>query len=355
MLSKSERLAEILRQRIARGDYLSSPLPSERVLAEQEGLSYMTARKSVQVLIADGLLARAPGGRLLVNQVGDLHVRHLQIACIVPSFPSLDVLNWRLAIDRVLAERQTTAKVLAFTHWEDPQIRHALERCDGAFLYPIASDIPARLLDLLGSRRAVMLDQDYTARGIPSICLTAESAIERILDHLVERGHRRIGCINLQPHDPCIRGRINGWRSGVERRGLRGMLIDQPVYIHTHPTAAARELATSCPLTDSAVFATTASAAVGINRGFHDRGLRVGADIALATLNGEGQAHMCVPSITCVAPVSPDRWLRQALLWMEEAVARPWTGPLLMEPAMPDIVIGESSSRAFTPPAKPTA
>jgi DNA-binding LacI/PurR family transcriptional regulator len=353
MLSKSERLAEILRERIARGDYLSAPLPSERVLAEQEGISYMTARKSVQMLIASGLLARAPGGRLVVNQTGTLDVRHLQVACIVPSFPSLDVLNWRLAIDRVLAERQATAKVLAYTHWEDPQIRHALERCDGAFLYPIASDLPPRMLDLLLSRRVVMLDQDYAGRGIPSICLTAESAIEHILDHLVERGHRRIGCINLQPHDPCIRGRIAGWRSGLERRKLKGMLVDQPVYIHTHPTEAARELATSCPLTDTAIFATTASAAVGINRGFHDRGLRVGTDIALCTLNGEGQAHMCVPSITAIAPVSPDRWLRQALLWMEEAKPKKWSGPLLMEPAKPAIVIGESSSRAFPTTAKP--
>jgi LacI family transcriptional regulator len=349
MAGKAARVVSLLSRRIAQGDYLGAALPSERALAEQEGVSYMTARKAVQDLIGAGLLARTTTGRLVVNRQAPPDARALQVACIAPSFPSADILNWQLAVDRVLAERSAIAraKTIPFAHWEDPTLRHALERCDGAFVYPLAERVPAPVLELLRAHRVVILDQDYAGLGLPSIRLSPVEAIDDLLDHLAALGHRSIACLNVQPHDPAIEERIAQWQAWCTRRGVGGMLIDRPVRSHEQPATAANETLRNIALTDTAIFATTMAGAMGANRALHDRGPQVGRQVAVCTLNDEGLGTVTVPSITAAAPPDPDHWLRRSLDWMSDPAKPDWQGPMLMQPERRVIAVRESS-RAFT-------
>jgi prepilin-type N-terminal cleavage/methylation domain-containing protein/prepilin-type processing-associated H-X9-DG protein len=349
MAGKAARVVSTLSRRIAQGDYLGAALPSERALAEQEGVSYMTARKAVQDLIGAGLLARTPTGRLVVNREAPPEARPLQVACIAPSFPSSDMLNWQFAVDRVVAERSASsrAKAIPFAHWEDPTLRHALERCDGAFVYPLAERVPAPVLDLLRAHRVVILDQDYAGLGLPSIRLSPVEAIDDLLDHLASLGHRSIACLNVQPYDHAIEERIAQWRAWCTRRGVGGTLINRPVRSHEQPATAACDTLRGMVLTDTAIFATTMAGAMGANRALHDRGLQVGSQVALCTLNDEGLGTVTVPSITAAAPPDPDPWLRRSLDWMSDPAKPQWQGPMLMQPERRVIAVRESS-RAFT-------
>jgi len=347
MAGKAARVASLLSRRIAQGDYLGAALPSERALAEQEGVSYMTARKAVQDLIGAGLLARTPTGRLVVNRQAPPAERPLQVACIAPSFPSADLLNWQLAVDRCLAERAARAKAIPFAHWDDPTLRHALERCDGAFIYPLAEHAPAPVLELLRAHRVVILDQDYAALGLPSIRLSPVEAIDDLLDHLASLGHRSVACLNVQPHDRTIEERLAQWRAWGARRGIGGTLIDRPVRTHEQPATAACAALAADGLPDTALFATTMAGAMGAARALHDRGLQVGRDVALCTLNDEGLGTVTVPSITAAAPPDPEPWLRRSLDWMSDPARPAWDGPLLMQPARRVIAVRESS-RGFS-------
>lgn len=58
---------EVIEQRIARGDYLLKNIPGERKLAQEVGVSYMTARKAVLHLIERQVLTRRPNGTLDVH------------------------------------------------------------------------------------------------------------------------------------------------------------------------------------------------------------------------------------------------------------------------------------------------
>ena len=61
-LPRYYQLKEILRDKISRGDWLpDTPIPSERELCEQYGISRMTARQSITELVRDGLLYRVQG------------------------------------------------------------------------------------------------------------------------------------------------------------------------------------------------------------------------------------------------------------------------------------------------------
>ncbi|MBN8526793.1 MAG: substrate-binding domain-containing protein [Planctomycetes bacterium] len=348
MAGKAARIASVLSRRIAQGDYLNVALPSERALAEQEGVSYMTARKAVQDLIGVGLLARTAAGRLVVNRSASPELRPLQIACLSSSFPSPDIVSWQLAVERCMAERGARAKPIPFAHWEDPVLRQALERCDGAFIYPLAERIPPQVLELLRGRRVVVLDQDYAGMGLPSIRLSPLEAIDDLLDHLAAIGHRSIACLNVQPHDPTIEARIAQWRAWCARRGAGGPLIDRPVRSHEQPAPAAVAALRASELGATAIFATTMAGAIGANRALHDRGLVVGRDVALCTLNDEGLGTVTVPTITAAAPPEPDSWLRSCIDWMADPQRPEWRGPMLMQPDRRVIAVRESTSRAFT-------
>ena len=54
-MSKRQHLTDQLRTRVTRGYYAIKDLPSERQLAAESGVAYMTARRAVQQLIEDGL------------------------------------------------------------------------------------------------------------------------------------------------------------------------------------------------------------------------------------------------------------------------------------------------------------
>lgn len=345
MAGKAARIASILSRRIAQGDYLNADLPSERVLAEQEGVSYMTARKAVQDLIGAGLLARTAAGRLVVDRSAPPAVRPLQIAWIASAFPSQDIQNWQLAVERCLAERGAAAKAIPFAHWDDPGLRHALERCDGAFLYPLAEDLPPAVQDLLRARRVVVLDQDYAALGLPSIRLSPVEAIDDLLDHLAALGHRDIACLNVQPRDRAIAARIARWRAWCDRRGAGGRLIDRPVRMHEQPAPTAAAALREGAIGASAIFATTMAGAMGACRALHDRGLAVGRDVAVCTLNDEGLGTVTVPSITAAAPPDPAPWLRACIDWMSDAQRPAWQGPMLMQPERRVIAVRESTAR----------
>jgi DNA-binding GntR family transcriptional regulator len=60
---------EAIERRIAAGEFMLKGLPGERKLAEELGVSYMTARKAVLTLIDKQVLARKPNGSLIVHEL----------------------------------------------------------------------------------------------------------------------------------------------------------------------------------------------------------------------------------------------------------------------------------------------
>ena len=64
-MPKYLEVAEILKSRVLHGDYLVSPMPGERKLAEEIGVSYMTARKALKHLVETGVIAREEDGKAL--------------------------------------------------------------------------------------------------------------------------------------------------------------------------------------------------------------------------------------------------------------------------------------------------
>jgi GntR family transcriptional regulator len=73
---KHLQLKDLLSRRIAEGLEPGSPIPSERDLAEQYGLSRMTVRQAINALVADGRLERRLGrGTYVAQPKMDVQIR----------------------------------------------------------------------------------------------------------------------------------------------------------------------------------------------------------------------------------------------------------------------------------------
>jgi len=347
-MTKSNQLSSLLKKRIINGDYALKVLPPERQLAKENNVSHMTARRAVQTLLDDGILVRNISGRLSVNRDRDSETNSLKFAFLLPDFETPASNPYRRALDQVSDEFGKVRPVY-YLHWDDPLISDALEGFDGIFLLPSSEPMPPSVMMRFAKSKhpVVAVSQDLTAYGIPSIYLMPPIFVQRLLDHLEEQGCRRIGCLNVQPHDVIVERRIEQWQLWMAAHHFEGPLLDEPVEPYGDTFASAydytRRLIASGKLDVEALLCITAGAAVAAVRAMHDAGVRPGPDIAVCSVVGENIAAYTVPSITTLEQSDPAPYMLKCLNYMSSG--GPWIGPLLMQPAEVHLLVRESTQR----------
>src|SRR4249919_880335 len=86
--AKYTEVMSVIKRRIAEGDYLLSSIPGERRIAEETGVSYMTARKAVQGLLDEQVLTRGPTGALDVHPKYAKREKPAEVVLLYPAYPS---------------------------------------------------------------------------------------------------------------------------------------------------------------------------------------------------------------------------------------------------------------------------
>ncbi|MDF2760420.1 MAG: transcriptional regulator, LacI family [Thermomicrobiales bacterium] len=119
--------------------------------------------------------------------------------------------------------------------------------------------------------------------------------------HLLDLGHRRIGCITGLPNSSLNEERILGYRRALTERDIPF----DPVLVRTGDyTAAAgmRESSELLPLPEppTAIFAFNDLMATGVMRAVQERGLRVPADVAVIGFDGLPITEHCSPPLSTV-------------------------------------------------------
>jgi len=344
-------VAERLEQRVRQGDYLVQPIPSERRLASEVGVSTMTVRKAIQKLLDEGLLTREPGGRLQVLRRGHQGRGVAHLAMLVPAFESSEELAWQSSIARTATEFACSLRTIGYAHGDDPVILQTLREFDGIFFMPMPGPPSPAICDVLQQqeRALVVLDHDWTDYNVPSLRRYPMSAVRMLLDHLFEIGCRSMACLNTQPEDPIVLGRIHQWRMWMARHRVQGPLIHAPVRPFDEPASAAFEAVTqfldrNADIPD-AIFCITERAALGAVRALADHGLSAGRDVAVCSVNGQ-LTRYTVPSITSAARPDVTSLIATCIDWMCAVPHTPWIGPLLAEPADLSLEIRDSTRRA---------
>jgi DNA-binding LacI/PurR family transcriptional regulator len=239
-----------------------------------------------------------------------------------------------------------------FVHWDDPVVPETLRSFDGVFLVPYGEAPPERLqphFRMNGRRPVVSFELDLTAWGIPSLDLFPAAAVHRLLNHLVELGHRQVDCLATQPENRMTRERISQWELWRSLHGIEGRLIREPVQPYDSALDRAYEImGRECgrnAFRATALLGVSVVEALGAMRAFHERGLRVGRDVSVCAVNDEGFARYLWPSLTSLELPDPSPYLRICLEWMARG-GRDWLGPLLMQVPEVPLFKGESTGPA---------
>ena len=109
-MAKYQEICEILTTRIRHGEYPGNQLPNLRRLAEDMGVSYLTARQAVNLLKTQGILASDSSGRKTLVKSGQ--GCRPRVALLTPFW---HISEWHLAIRRVVLELGGQLKVFACT------------------------------------------------------------------------------------------------------------------------------------------------------------------------------------------------------------------------------------------------
>src|SRR3954471_15901574 len=268
---KFKHVMSVIERRIRQGDYVLNPIPGERKIAEETGVSHMTARKAVRGLLDRKVLIRRPNGSLHIfpgyqaDGGGSAH-----FILLYPAYASTYLTHLRQTVSEAAERYGLGMRPVQYVHWDDPVVASAVTNPAGLILIASSVDVPSHILTALRESKSLSLDLDLSTHDVPSIRLFPDAHIVKVFDHLRQLGHRRIDCISTQYHNPEIERRIRLWREWLERHGLSGELLEQPTRSFSDATPAAyelmRERLQNGLLTSTAVVGTTFPAAVGAMR-----------------------------------------------------------------------------------------
>lgn len=212
------------------------------------------------------------------------------------------------AIEREVAAHGRTV-LLVDTH-DDPQGElkavHELiaRRCDGIVLAP--SGAPEKTFDLLERRRipTVLVDRfaETGTFAADSVGVHNVEPVAELVDHVAERGHRRVAFVAGRSGLGTSRERLQGFELGVKRNGLdpdpalvvAGDSEEQPSY---------RGVLELMSRTDppSAIVTGNNAMTIGAMGALADLGLRIPADVGLVGFDDFPWATLFAPRLTVVA------------------------------------------------------
>ena len=152
-------------------------------------------------------------------------------------------------------------------------------------------------------RECILIDypREEDARAFPTIESKNAEAMQSIMDHLFQLGHRRIGYLSGTMESAAARQRFQGYQDALQAAGIAydpGLMRDvnwsqSPSYY------AARELLL-LPVRPTALVCVCDVSALGAFQAARELGLEIGRDISITGFDDVGLAVSVTPALTTV-------------------------------------------------------
>ena len=302
-MPKYLEIAELLRSRLARGEYPAGKLPPLRKLAADMGVSYLTARHAVKTLQEAGW-NRTRAARPLVAMVTPLWA----------------FTEWHRAVRNSTEALGGQVRFIAYASDTDPNISEAINENEYDVIFLSLPDREdSRLLELVSREndRVVVMFRDMSMYGIRSLLGADPVYIERFLELLVERGHRRIDAFG---RDTDIRAgagdRYRIWRNWLERHGIEGRFHEMKHQPFVPDDARAADFCRrkfAAEEFGEAVFCFNPTLASGFYRACFEHGLVPGRDISVFAFGDQEKAMLMTPALATVMNVGVEETIRDII------------------------------------------
>ncbi len=174
------------------------------------------------------------------------------------------------------------------------------KQVDGVIFLPVTPDLgPVHSLTRAGIHVVIL---ERVVPGYPSIVADEQHAGYLATRHLLDLGHRRIGCIVLAEDSTSSTARAEGYRSALLEAGIlpKKQWIVESEYGYAAGEMAAHEfLKVSRPPT--AVVAHNDLMAIGAMKAFGDAGLKIPSDVSVVGFDDIAAASYVQPGLTTIA------------------------------------------------------
>jgi LacI family transcriptional regulator len=194
-------------------------------------------------------------------------------------------------------------------------------RIDGLILAPSAGAEGRALAFLRATKMPCVLVDRAISEDFDQVGVNNREAMRALVEHVVARGHRRIGYVGGNPGFATTLERIAGYRDALRAAGC----VADDHYVATGNAttgcaAAAAEGLLSLPEPPTALVAGNNLATIGVMTALRRRGLRVPRDVSVVGFDDFEWADCFEPRLTLVAQPCADIGRLAAELLMQRIV-----------------------------------
>jgi DNA-binding LacI/PurR family transcriptional regulator len=294
----------MIAERLRRGEYGRSALPSTRKLGAELGVSKFTILLALRMAEKKGLLNAKGRSRFAITPSGSKK-RAVRFACLVPAVDLASSFHWFLSIDNVAVQRGGSATFIDYRSFSDPRLTQALSgKYDIIFFDPSSPKLTPLLHRLLEENRGrvVPLYEDIPELELWGIDNMPIGAVDLLIFHLASLGHRKIHLVGSLPAVGRQQQLIDRWRARLKAVGASGVSVfpsKTGTFLPEETHGLMPAFLSSHPHPEAILFADL-PAAIGGYRALWEAGLKPGTDLAVAALTCEPEAPLLTPSLTCL-------------------------------------------------------
>ncbi len=187
-------------------------------------------------------------------------------------------------------------------HLEASSMELLLEkRVDGIILVSTCGDLAGPEAAVAAGVPLVLIDREVGALPVDAVLVDNRQGGWLAAQHLLELGHRRVGCVAGPAALSSSVDRLEGFRDGLASAGVA--VGDEQVVIGGFRLEDGYREALALLDRDpsmTAVFAANDLMALGVIRAAHDRGRAVPRDLSVVGFDGIGLSAVVVPRLTTV-------------------------------------------------------
>ena len=276
-------------------------LPSEQRLAALFGMNHATVRRGLRELEAWGLIEKRPRvGNFVVDRGRSATVQ--PVALVLPQW-LMQVAIRKPAVSLIIAQVEgaldSARHPLTVLTYDTDQLWHdageiaVAQDFKGVLLFPVddPNQLPGvqRMLD--AGIRVVLLAraESWNDLGLSSVNFDVEGALAQIVAHFADLGHRHVAVVMDRGWVPAQQVRYADQVRTLFARHDLGPTDDRMVFPSWDPVTGERSCSALAGMFDSespptAIIAPDESWAQGIFRFCYSRGIRVPADLSIASL-----------------------------------------------------------------------
>jgi DNA-binding LacI/PurR family transcriptional regulator len=319
-----------------------------RVLNQQPGLKQKTIDRVQRALAETGFTPNA-------------HALHLKgkrttmVGICMEDLLTPPAVKKLAALQRLLRERGFSSLIEVFTPGTGREVvRHFLSMRVEAVVFIghfHREEIEARIGELIAHATPHLVIDQFGLKGANTISLDRAAAMEAVMTHLLDHGHRFFGLLGIARAPASRHDRMTGIHTALKDRGLDfdacTLSLDH-LHERSNDFDYGRKLAASFlqqTHRPTALLALNDAIAIGALRGLHDAGVKVPREISVVGFNNEDVAGMTTPTLTTVDQNIEGTIATAAEVLLAQLNAAPRAKPIIRM-ITPALIVRESTGPA---------